>query len=208
MAYICNLLNILALSITIGLFFLYPAPSFGNEPGKVISAPGKSHLRSDLHLNADRIGPPGAGNRFSMDLPKDQTAVKASGQKKMAVNSGKEPPLMLRNISVKFGPGGHERVFIEFNREIAPEISSIGGKDPRIVIDVKSVLSMRQGLKNIDVQGKLIRQIRSNLDYASRQLRIVIDLAPSRNYDVEPVFYRAEKIYMVDITEAATEKKK
>lgn len=115
---------------------------------------------------------------------------------------------MLRNISVKFGPEGHERVFIEFNREVTPEIFSIGGKDPRIVIDVKNVLSMRQGLKKVDVQGRLIRQVRSNLDYASRRLRIVVDLAPLKNYDVEPVFYRAEKIYMVDITEAPADPKK
>jgi hypothetical protein len=123
-------------------------------------------------------------------------------------NARKEAPLMLRNISVKFGPEGHERVFIEFNREVTPEIFSIGGKDPRIVIDVKNVLSMRQGLKKVDVQGRLIRQVRSNLDYASRRLRIVVDLAPLKNYDVEPVFYRAEKIYMVDITEAPADPKK
>lgn len=120
----------------------------------------------------------------------------------MAANSRKEAPLMLRNISVKFGPAGHEKVFVEFNRDVTPETSSIGGKNPRIVIDIKNVLSLRQGLKKIDVQGKLVRQIRSNLDHASRQLRIVVDLALSRNYDVEPVFSKAEKIYMLDISEA------
>ena len=126
----------------------------------------------------------------------------------MEENARKEAPLMLRNISVKFGPVGHERVFIEFNRDATPEISSIEGKDPRIVIDVKNVLSMRQGLKKVDVQGRLIRQIRSNLDYASRRLRIVVDLVPAKNYDVEPVFYRAEKIYVLNISEAPVDQKK
>jgi hypothetical protein len=166
MELICKKLKILILTITIGLMFLHPAPSPGQESGKTVSAP------------------------------------------QMAATSGKEAPLMLRNISVKFGPAGHEKVLIEFNRDAAPEISSIGGKDPRIVIDVKNVLSIRQGIKKIDVQGKLVRQIRSNLDYASRRLRIVVDLAPSRNYDIEPVFSKVEKIYMLDITEAPVDQKK
>lgn len=125
-----------------------------------------------------------------------------------AANSRKEPPLLVRNIYVKFEPAGHEKVFIDFNRDVTPEISSIGGKDPRIVIDIKNVLSIRQGIKRIEVQGKLIRQVRSNLDHASRRLRIVVDLAPSRNYDVDPVFYKAEKIYMLDISEAPVDQKK
>lgn len=127
---------------------------------------------------------------------------------KAAAASAKEAPLMLRNISVKFGPAGHEKVFMEFNREVTPEISSIAGKEPRIVIDIKNVLSIRQGLKRIEVQGILVRQIRSNLDHASRQLRIVVDLAPSRHYGVEPVFYKAEKIYMLDITEMSEGEKR
>jgi hypothetical protein len=150
----------------------------------------------------------GADNRVRADLLKDQKAVNVSGQMQMGATSGKEAPLMLRNISVKFEPAGHEKVFMEFNRDVTPDISSIRGKDPRIVIDIKNVLSIRQGLKIIEVQGKLVRQIRSNLDHASRQLRIVVDLAPSRHYDIEPVFYKAEKIYMIDITEISEEEKR
>jgi hypothetical protein len=125
-----------------------------------------------------------------------------------AATPRKEPPLLVRNIYVKFEPAGHEKVFIDFSRDVTPEISSIGGKDPRIVVDIKNVLSIRQGIKKIEVQGKLIRQVRSNLDLSSRRLRIVVDLAPSRNYEVEPVFYKAEKIYMLDISEGSDEQKR
>ena len=138
----------------------------------------------------------------------DQKAGGVSGEARTAANSRKEPPLLVRNIYVKFEPAGHEKVFIDFSREVAPEISSIGGKDPRIVVDIKNVLSIRQGIKKIEVKGKLIRQVRSNLDLASRRLRIVVDLAPSRNYEVEPVFYKAEKLYMVDISQAPVDQKK
>lgn len=119
-----------------------------------------------------------------------------------AAASQKEPPLEVKNIAVKFGPAGHEKVFIDFNRDVAPELFSIEGKEPRIVIDIKNVSSVRKGLTKINANGKLIRQIRSNLNHASGQLRIVVDLSPSVSYEVEPAFYRAEKIYMLDISEA------
>ena len=138
----------------------------------------------------------------------EQKAGSVSEKTRTAATSRKEPPLLVRNIYVKFEPAGHEKVFIDFSREAAPEISSIGGKDPRIVVDIKNVLSIRQGIKKIDVQGKLIRQIRSNLDLASRRLRIVVDLAPFRNYEVEPVFYKTEKIYMIDISEGSDRQKR
>jgi hypothetical protein len=138
----------------------------------------------------------------------DQKADNVSEEARTATASRKEPPLLVRNIYVKFEPVGHEKVFIDFSREAAPEISSIGGKDPRIVVDIKNVLSIRQGIKKIEVKGKLIRQVRSNLDLASRRLRIVVDLAPSRNYEVEPVFYKAEKIYVLNISEAPVDQKK
>jgi hypothetical protein len=122
--------------------------------------------------------------------------------------SPKEPPLEVKSIAVKFEPAGHEKVFIDFNRDVVPELFSIEGKDPRIVIDIKNVSSVRKGLTRINVRGKLIRQIRSSLDHASRQLRIVVDLSPSISYEVEPAFYRAEKIYVLDISAAPVDQKK
>ena len=141
-------------------------------------------------------------------IGQDRKTESLSPEARTAQASIKEPPLEVRNIAVKFEPAGHEQVFIDFSRDVAPDLFSIEGKDPRIVIDIKNVSSVRKGLSRIQVRGKLIRQIRSNLDYASRQLRIVVDLSPSMSYDVEPAFYRAEKIYVVDISEATVNQKK
>ena len=61
--------------------------------------------------------------------------------------------------------------------------------------------AIRPGLTRINAQGRLIRQVRSSLDHASSRLRIVVDLAPSIHYEAKPVFYQAEKVYLVDIIE-------
>lgn len=192
----------------IGVALLHPASCKGHEFGKVASATGISDMQADRFFSEAMKGALNAADRTGLERFKNRVAANLSGYRQMADISRKEAPLMVRNITLKFGPTGHERVFIEFNRDATPAISSIGGKDPRIVVDIKNVLSIRQGLKRIDIRGKLVRQIRSNLDHASRQLRIVVDLVPSRNYDVEPVFYTAEKTYVIDISEDSAGRKK
>jgi len=127
----------------------------------------------------------------------------ASTEIQTALSPKKEAPLIVKNITVKLEPAEHEKVQIDFNREVTPEMFTIEGKDPRIVIDISNILSIPQKLTRIKVEGKLIRQIRAALDRPSRKLRIVVDLTPSRHYEVEPVFYKAEKLYVLDISEAA-----
>jgi hypothetical protein len=90
---------------------------------------------------------------------------------------------------------------IEFNRFNEPKIFSIDGKKPRIVIDIHNVSSVRSGLSRIDVNGTLIKQIRTALDRKTNGMRIVIDVEANRNYEVDQTFYKAENIFVVDISE-------
>lgn len=116
-----------------------------------------------------------------------------------------EAGLTIKNISVKFEPAGHERVSIDFNQDAAPEIFSIEGIEPRIVIDIHNVQAIQPGLTRINARGRLVRQIRASLDHASRRLRIVVDLAPAMHYEVKPTFFQAEKIYLIDISDISSD---
>ncbi|PKN60882.1 MAG: hypothetical protein CVU53_00780 [Deltaproteobacteria bacterium HGW-Deltaproteobacteria-11] len=238
----------LILTLGTGLILLHPATGYGQEWGRIMSAPEKTNIRAARSIHAKISGRLNAGDRVRVDFlrdgwyavfaPDEQKRVESrargyiyaprltavpvpaaskktdrktkslSQETPTAPASRKEPPLEVKNIAVKFEPAGHEKVFIDFNRDVAPELFSIEGKDPRIVIDIKNVSSVRQGLTRINVRGKLIRQIRSSLDHASRQLRIVVDLSPSISYEVEPTFYRAEKMYVLDISAASVDQKK
>lgn len=159
-------------------------------------------------LKAVPVPAPAASKKTDRNIESRSQETPTAPPSSSAPASPKETPLEVKNITVKFEPAGHERVVIDFNRDAAPELFSIEGKEPRVVIDVVNVSSVRQGLTRIDVRGKLIRQIRSSLDHASRRLRIVVDLSPSVSYEVEPAFYRAEKIYVLDISSAPADQKK
>jgi len=94
---------------------------------------------------------------------------------------------------------GSERVSIPFNRACMPNIFSIPGKNPRIVLDLKDV-SQCLGKSKIHTNGLLIQQVRTHLDKKEGQLRIVLDLNPSMDYQVAPSYYEAENVFCIEVT--------
>ena len=95
-------------------------------------------------------------------------------------------------------PGGHERVYIRLKEYFIPELFSLDGQKPRIVIDIRNVPAW-SGKPEIPVNGRSIRQIRSYLHRKEKKLRIVLDLVASGHYDVSQTYFRKENIYCVDI---------
>ena len=113
--------------------------------------------------------------------------------------SNQDIDIEVKNIRFNLNDG-NESIFIEFNRFYTPEISSIEGKEPRIVLDIENVFAFKKEWAVINVEGKLIKRIRSSMDYKTRKARIVLDLEPSKDYFVQPVFGERENIYSLQIS--------
>ncbi len=114
--------------------------------------------------------------------------------------------IILRNITFKLRPDGHEKVFIALNRQASPALSSVQDTSPRVIADFKNVASVKAGLQNIAVDGRLIKRIRSSFNPATRMLRIVLDLDASKNYVADQAFYQAENLYVLDLSEEVLKK--
>ena len=108
--------------------------------------------------------------------------------------------LDVKNIGFKLKNNGIESFFIEFNRFYTPTISSIEGKEPKIVLDIENVSSFKKEWAVIEVEGKLIKRICSSMDYKARKARIVLEMEPSKTYFVQPVFGERENIYSLQIS--------
>lgn len=101
--------------------------------------------------------------------------------------------------SIKFEPKkDRENVFIASNTFFVPEILTLEGDKPRIVIDIKPVSSW-SGRNRTPVKGNLIRQIRTHLHPDTKKLRIVLDLNPSENYFINQVYYEKKHIYRIEV---------
>jgi hypothetical protein len=91
-----------------------------------------------------------------------------------------------------------ENVLIASNTFFVPEILTFEDDKPRVVIDIKPV-SFWSGRYKTLVRGKLIRQIRTHLNPATKKLRIVLDLNPSENYFINQVFYEKKYTYCFEV---------
>jgi hypothetical protein len=139
--------------------------------------------------------------RLYADTPKSFAATSASEKiwENGSTVSNQNLDIEVKNISFKL-KDGNESIFIEFSRFYTPAISSIEGKEPRIVLDIENVSSFKKEWAVIDVEGELIKRIRSSMDYKARKARIVLDLEPSKDYFVQPVFGERENIYSLQIS--------
>ena len=108
-------------------------------------------------------------------------------------------PLIVGDITFVKEKGGRERICIPFNRTCLPNIFSIPGKNPRIVLDLEKV-SRWPGKEIISTNGLLIQQVRMHMHKNERKLRVVLDLNPKMDYDVAPSYYEAENVYCVDVS--------
>lgn len=108
-------------------------------------------------------------------------------------------PVTVGDISFAMGKNGGERVCFPFSRPCVPVIFSVPGKKPRIVVDVKEV-SEWHGKARIPVNGLLVKQIRVHLHRNTKKLRIVLELDPSMDYNVIPFYYKAERLYCVEVS--------
>jgi hypothetical protein len=107
----------------------------------------------------------------------------------------------VKNITYKLEDNGKEAILIEFNRFYTPAIFTIEGKSARIVLDIVNVSSFRKEWSVIDVGGKIIKRIRCSENPHTHMLRIVLDVEPSKDYQVQPAFSKRGNIYILGLSE-------
>ena len=116
-----------------------------------------------------------------------------------------ENPIHIKDILFIKTQMGSEILHIYSNRLFVPDISSIEGENPQVVVDINDAVSVKKGLSKIDVNWKLIRKFRSHLYADSNKFRIILDLVPEKNYSIEHFFYEKENIFYLGLKEKDTE---
>jgi hypothetical protein len=209
----------LFLWLFLSLFLCLSAPVYAQNWGTIMEVQNKTKIRSDRSMKARIAGELKAGEKIRADFLKNEWYAVFDLNEKNRDESRARGYIHALNLSVptalpatgeavavksltfKKERDGHERVLIEFSRFNTPKIFSIEGKNPRIVIDIDNVLSVRKGLSKVSADGKLVKQIRSALDRKTNSMRIVIDVGENRNYEVDQTYYKTENIYAIDISE-------
>jgi len=106
----------------------------------------------------------------------------------------------ISSLQVETKAADEERVLVHINGFSIPETFVIDGKKPRVVCDFKGIRLGQNIRRQINAGGKWIDQVRVGTDDDDKQkVRIVLDLQPDHNYQVEQNFYKKEGLYVLTV---------
>ncbi len=109
------------------------------------------------------------------------------------------PPAKIRVTNIKFSEENHqEKVCIVLNSICTPDVKTLNGTKPRVVIDINNVPSW-SGSYITPANGKMIQQIRTYLHRDIEKLRIVLDLNPAQNYSLDQSFNTKENVFCIAV---------
>jgi hypothetical protein len=109
--------------------------------------------------------------------------------------------LTVKRIAFTRDKGGRERIAVFCNQSCVPELSSLEGENPRVVMDIEGVFLVQPQARNVNTKGKMVKRVRSYLDKRTKRLRVVLDMAPSIPYLVHPRQDPSGNRYMLTISE-------
>jgi tetratricopeptide (TPR) repeat protein len=125
-------------------------------------------------------------------------AVSFSG---LCAGENQKTALTVKKIAFTRDKDGGERIALFCNQACVPELSSIEGENPRVVMDMKGVFQSQSKARNVKSRGKLVKKVRSYLDKKTKILRVVLDMEPSKYYIVRPKQAPSGNMYVLTIHE-------
>lgn len=90
-----------------------------------------------------------------------------------------------------------EMVLFKLNDFYPPTVSAIEQGTPRIVCDFINMRMAKEVQKLIEADGQFIDKIRVAKHQDPPRVRVVLDLFPSRDYDLQQVFFKDENLFVL-----------
>jgi uncharacterized protein YgiM (DUF1202 family) len=112
-----------------------------------------------------------------------------------------EPVPMIKSIRFDADAEGNEKVLFALNGYYPPTtfVLEEEKESPKVICDFFGAQLGAEAGRRIEVNGKTVQCIRIGVheDIPSPKIRVVLDLIPSRNYEVEQQFFEKENIYLL-----------
>jgi len=93
-----------------------------------------------------------------------------------------------------------EKIFFYLNGFYPPTIFKIEGNNLRVVCDFFNARVSKSVSHKIETSGSLIQRIRIGIHHSPQpKIRVVLNLFPNREYDVEQKFFMERNVFSVSI---------
>jgi uncharacterized small protein (DUF1192 family) len=137
------------------------------------------------------------GERDKMEIP--------GMRKTSAAGEGKKDgpdiqPAILTDIQYSKVSDTLDRVLIYMSASNNPKFQTLGGENPRIILDFLNARNIEKEKYEISTDGNFIRRIRvRSYKEPLRKVRVVFDMIPGRKYSIDRKFSKEENLYSFDI---------
>ena len=135
--------------------------------------------------------------------------VSPSRQKDVSDSDQNATTPLLREVSFDNSSNKGEMVLFKLNGFYPPIVRGVEEGLPRAVCDFQNT-ELAQGVKSINkANGKYVKSIRVGKHKNPDKIRVVLDLEPNNNYDLQQVFFREDNLFVIIVnTIASTSQKK
>jgi len=106
----------------------------------------------------------------------------------------------VRAIRSEVAAKGVVKVVFELNGHFPPQTMIVEGKKPRVVCDFFDAGLASDIGDSIEVNNDIIEKIRTGVHkWPKFKVRVVLDLVPERNYEVDQIFFEKENYFVLEV---------
>ena len=92
-------------------------------------------------------------------------------------------------------------VLFKLNDFYPPLVFGIEKGNPRVVCDFLDTVLGSDIETTIQTRGMFVSRIRTALHPSPAKVRVVLDLVPNKNYDLQQVFFKEDNLFVIIISE-------
>jgi len=90
-----------------------------------------------------------------------------------------------------------EMIMFKLNGFYPPSVHGVEEGIPRVICDFNNTKLVDATKSLIKTNGKLVKVIRTSKTKKPEKVRVVIDLEPNRNYDLQQVFFKEDNLFVI-----------
>ncbi len=111
---------------------------------------------------------------------------------------------LLRDVSFDNSSNKGEMVLFKLNGFYPPIVHGVEEGLPRAVCDFQNT-ALAESVKSIEkANGKYVKSIRVGKHKDPDKIRVVLDLEPNNNYDLQQVFFREDNLFVIIVNTIAS----
>jgi len=112
----------------------------------------------------------------------------------------KNPPSKLKRLETAIVTDQEERIRFTLSDFVTPRVFTVEGRRPMVVCDFVGVGPGLQVEESNKADGRIIRSVNVLVHSVEEPItRIIIELFPKHDYDIQQVFYKEENLYVLNI---------